>query len=182
MKRGCDKKTVQKEWIERKVVEETKNLILNDATIEKMINDVLACQQKENTTLPLLRQNLADVEKSIANMLDAIQQGVFTTSTKHRLEELEAKKEELGISIAQEQIQKPLLSREQLEFFFSRFKDGDIDSTQYRKHIIDIFVNAVYLCDDKMLLVCNYKEGTKTVTFDIVKGSDLASLAPPESQ
>ena len=49
-------------------------------------------QKKENTTLPLLKQELREVEKSIKNMLDAIQNGIFTSSTKQRLEELEARK------------------------------------------------------------------------------------------
>ena len=32
--------------------------------------------------------------------------------------------------------------------------------------LIDTFVNAIYLYDDKMLITFNYKDGTKTITFD----------------
>ena len=47
--------------------------------------------------------------------------------------------------------------------------------------LIDAFINAILLYDDKMLITFNYKEGMKTVTFDDVKnevskeasGSDL---------
>lgn len=52
------------------------------------------------TILPLLKQELREDEKSIKNMLDAIQNGIFTSSTKQRLEVLEARKEDLEISIA----------------------------------------------------------------------------------
>lgn len=34
--------------------------------------------------------------------------------------------------------------------------------------LIDSFVNAVFLYDDKMLINFNYKEGARTVTFDDV--------------
>ncbi len=45
-------------------------------------------QSKENTVLPLLKKRFADTQKSIYNMLDAIQQGILTVSTKERLESL----------------------------------------------------------------------------------------------
>ena len=32
-------------------------------------------------------------------------------------------------------------------------------------YVIDAFINAVFLYDDKLVLTFNYKEGTKTITF-----------------
>ena len=32
--------------------------------------------------------------------------------------------------------------------------------------LIDHFVNSIYLFNDKVLLDCNYTDGTKTITFD----------------
>ncbi|MGO5029702.1 hypothetical protein [Candidatus Agathobaculum pullicola] len=46
------------------------------------------------------------------NLLNTIQQGIFTPSTKRRLEELEAAKEQLTTRILQEQIAKPHITRE----------------------------------------------------------------------
>ena len=40
---------------------------------------------KESTNLPLLKKQLAETEKGINNMLNAIQAGIFTPSTKQRL-------------------------------------------------------------------------------------------------
>ena len=31
--------------------------------------------------------------------------------------------------------------------------------------LIDTFINAIFLYDDKMVITFNYKEGTKTITF-----------------
>lgn len=43
----------------------------------------------------------------------------------------------------------------------------------HRRQMIDTFVNAVYLYDDKVVLIFNYKEGSREVSFDDVKSSDL---------
>ena len=48
-------------------------------------------------------------------------------------------------------------------------------------------MNAVYLYDEKILITFNYKDGTKTITFDEIaakdapegNGSDLGCFAPP---
>ena len=34
-----------------------------------------------------------------------------------------------------------------------------------RQALVDTFINAIYLYDDKVLITFNYKEGTQTVTF-----------------
>ena len=83
-------------------------------------------QKKESTDLPLLKKQLAETEKGIYNMLNAIQTGIFTPSTKQRL--------------------------------------------------IDSFVNAVYLYEDKIILTFNYKDGSKTITLAEIEGSDLSVL------
>jgi len=45
---------------------------------------------------------------------------------------------------------------------------------------LDNFVNAVYLYYDKMVLTFNYKDGSKTTTFDETNGSDLGAGAAPK--
>lgn len=42
--------------------------------------------------------------------------------------------------------------------------------------MIDSFVNAVYLYEDKIILTFNYKDGSKTITLAEVEGSDLSVL------
>ena len=45
---------------------------------------------------------MKDIENGIENLLNAIQAGVLTSSTKGRLEKLEAQQKELEIRIAEE--------------------------------------------------------------------------------
>lgn len=154
-----------------------------------MANAVLELQQGENPILPALRKHLRDTQKSIDNTLDAIQQGIITPSTKQRLNELESTKESLEISIVQEEMQRPLLTKEQVVFWISRFRNGDMNDERFRQRLIDVFVNAIYLYDDRAVLVFNYKDGSKTVSledinrsFEGFSGSDLGAGAPPTKQ
>ena len=183
-RKGCHKKAVRKEWIEDIVIAQIKRFLMDDEAIDKMIKMVIEYQKQENTTLPLLKQELRDVEKSIKNMLDAIQNGIFTSSTKQRLEELEARKEDLEISIAKEQIFKPLIEPKKLQFFFHKLRELDTTKLEHRRSLIDNFVNAVFLHDDRIDFVFNYQKGTKTVTFKELEeasegSSDLIVSARP---
>lgn len=146
---------------------------------------MMALQKKENTTIPLLRQQLAETEKAIANMLNAIQQGVLTSSTKARLEELEETKSKLEVAIIQEEMQKPTLTREFVTFFIHRFRNTDITDREQRQRLIDSFINAIYLYDDKIVLTFNYKDESKTITLKDIEqafGSDLEALGVPDAQ
>ena len=183
-RKGCHKKAVRKEWIEDIVINQIMRFLMDDEAIDELVDILMIAQKKENTTLPLLKQELREVEKSIKNMLDAIQNGIFTSSTKQRLEELEARKEDLEISIAREQMFKPLLEPKKIKFFLHQFRKLDTTKLEHRRSLIDNFVNAVFLHDDRIDFVFNYQKGTKTVTFKELEeasegSSDLIVSARP---
>jgi len=182
-KKGCDKKAVKKDWIERAIVRLTMERVLNEEKINKIIDALLAMQECEDVTVPALRRQLAEVKKGIENMLNAIQQGIFTASTKQRLEELEKRKEELSLSITTAELQKPKLTRDYMEHWFSQFRYGDPNDREFQKRLVDTFVNSVYVYDDKLVLTYNYQHGTQTITLKEVEdflGSDLVGLSPPK--
>jgi hypothetical protein len=119
-------------------------------------------------------------------MLNAIQQGIFTPSTKQRLDELEASKNQIQIAIVSEELQKPELTREHIIYWITRFRTIDLNDLESRKRLIDSFVNSIYLYDDKIVFVFNYTDGTKTVMLDEVEaeilGSDLEGKLPPNKK
>lgn len=182
--RGCDKKTVKKLWIENLVIEQIRKIIFNDELIENLADTVMELQGAENTALPLLRRQYAETQRGIDNLLNAIQQGILTPSTKQRMEELEQSKNELSVEIIKEEMAKPTLTKEQIVFWFHRFRKLNTNKLEHRRRLIDSFINAIFLYDDKMIITFNYKDGTKTISFaDLEKSelsSDLTALAAPE--
>ena len=99
-------------------------------------------------------------------MLNAIQAGILTSSTKERLEQLEETKRELEARIAEEKLAKPKVTEEFIRFWLLRFRKLDMSLKDQRQALVDTFINAIYLYDDKVLITFNYKEGTQTITFE----------------
>ena len=101
--------------------------------------------------------------------------------------ELEAAKEELENRISLEKLEKPQISEEFMRFWLHRFRKLDMAKKEHRQMLIDVFINAIFLYDDQMLITFNYKEGTQTITFHDVKnevseetsGSDLECSPAP---
>lgn len=178
-KNKCRKKPVKKEWIEDIIIRQTMAVVMNGPLMERITNRLLELQGEESYDLKLLDQQLKQVENRLENMLNAIEQGVITASTKQRLSALEDEKARLEQSIIEVKIQNPALSREQITFFLNQFKHTDINDEDQRQRLIDCFVNAVYVFDDKIVLIFNYKNGTKTIGLDTVRSSDLVGCCPP---
>ena len=103
--------------------------------------------------------------------------GIITASTKQRLADLEEQKAQLEQQILVEQIKNPALSREQIAFFLDQYKKTDVNDEAQRQRLIDCFVNAVFVYDDKIVLTFNYKDGTKTISLDDVNSSDIVSAS-----
>ena len=186
--KGCKKKTVRKQWLEDLVVNQTMQLVRDDAAMESIIAKVMELQDRENTNLPLYEKQLRDAESGIQNMLNAIQAGILTSSTKERLEQLEETKRELEARIAEEKLAKPKVTEEFIRFWLLRFRKLNMSQKDQRQALVDTFINSIYLYDDKVLITFNYKEGTQTITFEEAAqaaskgtGSDLDCLAAPEN-
>ena len=78
-------------------------------------------------------------------MLNAIQAGILTSSTKERLEQLEETKRELEARIAEEKLAKPKVTEEFIWFWLLRFRKLDMSLKDQRQALVDTFINAIYL-------------------------------------
>ena len=184
-KKTCDKKAVRKQWLEDLVVNETMKLVEDDASMNAIIVKVMELQNQESTDLPIYEKQLKETEVGITNMLNAIQMGILTSSTKERLEALEEQRKELQARIAEERLAKPKMKEEFVRFWLLRFRKLDMTQPEQRQALVDTFINAIYLYDDKVLITFNYKEGTETVAFGEAvkaeKSSDMSARGAPEN-
>ena len=183
--KDCKKKPVKKDWIERGVVIRTVDKVFKADEVNRITDLLVKVQEQENALLPSLRKQLAEVEKGIDNLLNAIQQGLFNVSAKKRLDDLEAQKEDLEISILQAELSKPKYTKDEMTRWINQFKYGDVDSIDYQRQIIDFFVNAIYLFDDdRIAFTYNYADGTETITLadlEAALSSDISETSPPKN-
>lgn len=91
-KHTCGKKSVQKLWIEDLAVQKAMDILHDETIISYLTERIYELQSDENPRLPRLREQLADVENKIQNIVKAIEQGIIFDSTKDRLAELEREK------------------------------------------------------------------------------------------
>lgn len=180
---SCDKHTERKAWIEELVVKETLKLLTDDVIdrIAEKAAEILEKEFADKSMLTYYEQTLKDVEKRLANLIDLMEQGIVTASTKDRLLELEAQKKELLDNISRESVKKPLLSKDRIAFWLYSFKNGDVTDKNYQQKIIDTFVNSVYIFDTdgtkgrRIVFTFNISgQNTSTITV-----SDIGAFAPP---
>ena len=175
----------KKEFIENLVIKRVMATIFDNECIDRLVKAVLKLQEQDNSVILVLENQLKEVEKGIENLVNAIQMGIISTSTKQRLDDLESQKNDLLAAISKEELAKPKLTEEQIRFWFDKYKGLDISKLENKRKLIDTFVNAIYLYDDKFILILNYKNSTQTVTFSDIENSalsaDLTCLGEPQT-
>ena len=50
-----------------------------------------------------------------------------------------------------------------------QFRLIDRSDDSQKQKLIDVFVNSIYVYDDKMLITYNYKDGEKCVDYDVIQ-------------
>ena len=184
----CKKKAVKKEWIENLVVNETMAMLMDDNMVDSMVTMFMRMQDEQPTDLPIYEKQLRETEAAIDNIVTAIMNGVASKALQTKLTQLEATQDELKGLIAQEQLEKPKVTARQMTFFLHRFRKLDMTIEKHRQTLIDTFVNAVFVHDDKILLTFNFEDGSRTITLSDIEaaanesGSDLEMFGAPSEQ
>ncbi len=159
----------------------------DDEYISNLISAVIEESKKENTILPVLKKDLSDVEKSIKNMLNAIQDGIYTPSTKQRLEELERRREQIEVQISMEELSRSQINEDMLRLWFNKMKNIDNNSPDYKHIFFHLFVNSVIVRNNGIEIILNYKDGTKIIPLEQMNNffnirSDVSPPARPQRQ
>ena len=77
-------------------------------------------------------------------------------------------------------VKRPTLDRDQIKFWFHRFRKADASKPENRRRLVDSFVNSIILYDDRIEFYFNFKKGAKTLSLtDLEKGSDMLDSLPP---
>ena len=163
-RKGCRKKSLTKDYLEDRVVSFILDVVLSEAQIEKTAAAILALQEEELRSSPLaaMEAEYSETKKKIQNINNAIAAGIWNSSTSAMLKELEDAAEDLRQSIEMMRYsQSQLLDHDRIIFFLHRFTKGDRNDPLLRRHIIETFVNAVYVFDDHLDIVTNNCEGNQ---------------------
>ncbi|GHV48065.1 hypothetical protein FACS189499_06740 [Clostridia bacterium] len=177
-KHTCNKEAERKSYLEDLVVRYTVTNVLTDENIERIATKAMELIEKEfadTSYIDGLRAKEKENEKKIKNIMSAIEQGIITSTTKDRLDELEKAKRDVERRITREEIKNPFLTKERIEYWLCSFKNGDINDMDYKRRVIDTLVNSVFVYDldggEQELVLAFNTSGQNTARIKI---SDIA--------
>ena len=130
--------------------------------------------------IKLLKQRLSETETALNNLLKAIEEGIITSTMKQRMLKLEQTKDETNLKLIKAEMKKPTITKEGLMLWLKQIQTMSLETKEHKQRLIDCFVNAVYLYDDKLVITFNYKEASKTVTLKEVNGSIIECSGAPK--
>ena len=178
-RKGCRKKSLTKDYLESRVVDFVLDFVLSDAQIEKTVDVIMALQAEELKSSPLsaMEAEYHETLKKIRNINNAIAAGIWNSSTSAVLKELEDAAEDLRVSVETLRYsQAQLLDHDRVLFFLHQFVKSDRNDPLLRRHIIETFINAVYVFDDHLDIVTNNCEGNQRFPL-----ADLPAEPDPNS-
>ena len=180
---GSKKRAVRQDWIEgivlRHLIWLVRNMDLLEFIAENTYQYYLA-QNTDTTYTKSLQKALDETERAIANLLRAIEAGIFNESTKDRMNELQEQKTELKTALATAKLKEEMgLKKEHILFFLHQFTNMDYTDIDCQRRLIKTFLNSVFVYDDKVVLTFNYSGDNRTMTLHEIDGGLGHSICIP---
>lgn len=166
---ACKKKAVRQDMVEGKVINAIMDMLHNDDILSFIADCVYSCYIKQSHNIDYalsIKRQIQEIDNAQSNILKAIEAGIFNNTTKNRMDELEQQRHDLESELANLKLmENQLLTREYILFYLRDLRNGDTDSIDFKKRIINIFVNSIFVYDDKLTLTFNYSSDTRTISL-----------------
>lgn len=150
----CYKENIRKDYLEDLVLNITMELINNPQNISLIADAVMNAHEdrlRNQSVLNILNTEKNRIQKSIDNILNAIESGIITPKTKERLMALETELEIVNVKIIAEECKiQNQLSKEKIVAFLT---DAVLNAPSL---IIDTLIQKIILFDDKIEIYYNY--------------------------
>ena len=160
-KNGCDMEIFRKEDLEKTIIRITQHDVLTDEVIDYLTAKVMELQadREQDPVLKGMEAARKETAKKIKNIMAAIENGIFTETTKDRLLELEADRDRISAEIAREKAKHTGYTEGEIRFYLESFREGNADNPDFAKHLVEIFVRAIYVYDDYFVIFYNFTDG-----------------------
>ncbi len=180
----CKKKNVRLDLIENAVLQSAVGLLTDEniAYISVEVERRCAEDNESAALLASLNEQLADVQRRLKNIGNAIAQGMITETTKELLEEAEADRAALRKQIDRAKVQAALVVKaEAVACWLDGFRRGDRKDPDFRRQVFGALVHSVFVYDDYLKIIFNIDSaGAAVVPFEAVQAA-TPSEAPPGS-
>jgi len=103
---------------------------------------------QNDTLIPSLETELREINKGINNLVKLAEKGIISDTVTDRLQQLEREKRVVERRLVEASDDIIILEKEHIVWWLTRFLDGDINDEEYRRSLIDLFVNSVTVWDE----------------------------------
>ena len=181
--KDCHKRNLRKDFIEDIVINDAMSLLTDEninqiaeVTIRTNLHDIEHC-----TDIPAIKDKLHETKLSLSNITKAIENGLAPETLVKRMVELEKDKKALEEELKKEEKKVSYLDKEQVIFWLNQFKNGDIEDEDFRRQLIDLFVNHVTVWDEddnhfKVTIAYNLTS-LHEKTYHLKRGGRLSDLS-----
>ncbi len=155
-------RTVKKDVLEQAIIKTIQQMLLSEDNFTFLLDKILeSYNSKLNdlTALRLAEKDLTNVEKSLSNLVAAIEAGLLTETTRTRLNELEMRKTELKEIIAKERTKeiKPINKSDVAKYIKTAL-------SQPTQAMIEMLVEKAIIKDNIIELYLKYTNDTPPIT------------------
>nr|DAG72142.1 MAG TPA: integrase [Caudoviricetes sp.] len=188
---GCKKKNERKDFLEWYIAEQITEYVLTDSRIEEIADAVVAEYKKsfDASGIKRLEKKIKDADAELDKLVDALIKTSADAAVKRinaRIEEAEQYRAQLEDDLSSLRIASRVeIKKDDVAKWLRSMRRGDLMDDEYRKKIVEIFVNAVYLYDDRVAIFFNVKDCKQVSYIDMIDAtgwvscSDLSSNALP---
>jgi site-specific DNA recombinase len=190
-KHTCKKKSEKKDFIEWYVVEQTCLYVLDPARIDFIAERIVEAYDKEFdiSSVKELERKIAKLDKEANAAVEALiaaDNKAVKARLQKKLEEIELQKADIEIDLSKLKIAVGIrYTKEQVVAWLKTFCKGDPLDENFRRRIIDVFINSIYLYDDKTVVFYNIRDGKQVSYIDVMDAMDELSedeATPPGSE
>ena len=144
--------------------------LLTDENIEMIAKAVVevAERDREHSNVRRIEKLIADNERAVNNLMKALEVGEVVEQITARIKEKNEERKELEKQLSLESAALVNLSIPQVKFFLTHLRDGIADDLNYRKTLVTVLVNAIYLYDDKLTLILNIGDKSVEITEELL--------------
>lgn len=181
-RRACDKHREHKQPLEDFVVHQLVTFLHSDEDFLQTLSQKVADSLVDGTyqaELEDLKKRQADVQRKIQNALDLLLDNP-SKALQARLQALEQEDEDLTAQIEDKALSAPpALTADHILFMLTNLSDGMESDPEYRKRIVEIFLNSVYVFDDgHIVLHLNFTQNSEPVSLEFTKEFEQTGSMP----
>jgi len=174
----CKKKNEKKGFLEWYIVEQTVLYVLTPERMDFIADGVVAQYEKEFD-----KSGIKEVERQI-NKLNKEYQACIDIAIHsptrevqidilNKAESLRTQKLDLEIELSKMRIACKLrYTSDDVKAWLKLFCEGDLMDADFQKRIIDVFINSVYMYDDKFVIYYNIRDGKQVSYIEMLDSTE----------